>query len=73
LEVWEIIATHKSVGGDFKRLGETFHWLSTAQIKTALAYYRMFGDEINEIIAANEAWTPDSIKNRAPFLSAGDP
>jgi uncharacterized protein (DUF433 family) len=69
LEVWEVIASYKSTGEDFKRLSAAFHWLSAGQLKSALAYYRMFNDEIDDLIAANDAWSPESLKNRAPFLS----
>jgi uncharacterized protein (DUF433 family) len=70
IEVREIIAIHKSVGGDYERLRNSLHWLSELQIRAALGYYRAYPEEIDQLIAQNESWTEESIYQRFPFLAA---
>ena len=36
IEVWEIIATYKSLMQDLKRLKKAYHWLSQEQLRAAL-------------------------------------
>lgn len=71
IEVWEVIATYKSVDQDFKRLGRAYQWLSEQQLKSALGYYSLYGEEIDALIADNGQWTPEEIQKKYPFLSAG--
>jgi len=70
LDIWEVIATYKSVGEDFKRLGEAYHWLSQPQLRSAMGYYLIYQEEIDELIMRNDAWTETSIARRHPHLSA---
>jgi len=69
IEVWEVIANHKSVGEDFERLHTTYHWLTELQLRAALGYYRAYPKEIDHLIAQNENWTKESIHKRYPFLA----
>ena len=71
IEVWEVVATYRSVGEDFERLSKSYHWLTVQQLKSALGYYRVYTAEIDSIIADNEALTPEEIRKRYPFLAAG--
>jgi len=71
IEVWEVVATHRSVGEDFERLSKSYHWLTVQQLKSALGYYGVYTAEIDAIIADNEALTPEEIRKRYPFLAAG--
>ena len=71
IEVWEVVATYRSVGEDFERLSKCYHWLTVQQLKSALGYYRVYTAEIDAIIADNEALTPEEIRKRYPFLAAG--
>ena len=68
LDVWEVIATYKSVGEDFKRLGEAFHWLSQPQLRSAMGYYVIYQEEIDELIERNDSWTKASLARRHPHL-----
>lgn len=68
LEVWEVIATYKSLGRDLARLRQAYHWLSDAQLRAALGYYSAYPAEIDRQIARNEAWTPESLRDRHPGL-----
>jgi uncharacterized protein (DUF433 family) len=69
IEVWEVIANYKSVGGDVARLHTTFNWLSELQLRAALGYYRAYPKEIDQLMAQNENWTPESTYERFPFLA----
>ena len=73
IEVWEIIAVYKSSGQTFKRLRLSYHWLTEQQIKAALGYYSLYREEIDALIAENDQWTPESIKQKYPFLTVGKP
>jgi uncharacterized protein (DUF433 family) len=69
MEVWEVIAQYKSLDRDERRLREAFHWLTPGQIKGVLGYYALYSDEIDHLIARNEEWTEESLKERYPALS----
>ena len=68
LDVWEIIASWKTVGETVDALLEEYDWLNEFQIRSALAYYRMYPDEIDARLAREERWTPDRIRDEYPFL-----
>ena len=42
IEVWEIIATYKSVGENLRRLRQAYHRLTDQQLKSALGYYKAY-------------------------------
>jgi len=71
IEVWEVVATYRSVGEDFERLRKSYRWLTVQQIKAALGYYNVYTAEIDALIAENEALTPEEVRKRYPFLWAG--
>jgi len=73
IEVWELIALYKSSGQTFKRLRQSYHWLTEQQIKAALGYYSFYREEIDSLIAENEEWTLERIQQKYPFLSVGKP
>jgi uncharacterized protein (DUF433 family) len=68
IEVREVIATYKSVKGDFKRLQKAYHWLSGEQLKAALGYYRGYPQEIDRLIEQNEQWNDEKVQDRYPFM-----
>jgi uncharacterized protein (DUF433 family) len=68
IEVWEVIATYKSVKEDFKRLQKAYHWLSGEQIKAALGYYAIYPQEIDRLIEQNEQWNDEKLRERYPFM-----
>jgi uncharacterized protein (DUF433 family) len=68
IEVWEVIATYKSVKEDFKRLQKAYHWLSAEQIKAALGYYAIYPKEIDRLIVQNEEWNDEKVRDRYPFM-----
>lgn len=71
LEVWEIIATYKSVGKKLSRLRRAYHWLTDQQLQAAIGYYKAYPEEINRFIAGNEGWSPTRLRKRYPFLPTG--
>ena len=73
IEVWEVVAAYKSVEQRFKRLRQAYHWLSEQQLRAALGYYELYQEEVDRIIAENDALTPESVRKQYPFLSAGKP
>ena len=69
IEVWEVIANYKSLGGDLERLNTIYHWLTELQLRAALAYYSAYPKEIDNLIAQNENWTRESVQEKYPFLA----
>ena len=68
LDVWEIIATYKSVNNKFPRLRKAYHWLSDQQLKAAIGYYTAYRDEIDSLIKQNESWNSKTVVDHYPFL-----
>jgi uncharacterized protein (DUF433 family) len=68
IEVWEVIATCKSVKEDFKRLQKAYHWLSGEQLKAALGYYTIYPQEIDRLIEQSEQWNDEKVRDRYPFM-----
>lgn len=68
IEVWEMIATYKSVGRDENRLHQAYHWLSKQQVNAALCYYKAYPEDIERIIRQNEEMTRELIDKIYPFL-----
>src|SRR4030043_117893 len=64
IEVWEVIATYRSVNKDLKRLRKAYHWFSNEQFKAALGYYAAYSQEIDELIKQNEKWDNDKVAHR---------
>lgn len=72
LDVWEIIATYKSVNNKFTRLRKAYHWLSGQQLQSAIGYYTAYRDEIDRLIEQNESWNSKTVIDRYPFLDKGN-
>jgi uncharacterized protein (DUF433 family) len=68
LDVWEIIATWKSVEGSFEALQRSYPWLTEAQLKAPLAYYELYPAEIDARLDREERLTPEKIWLEQPFL-----
>ncbi|MBF0327562.1 MAG: DUF433 domain-containing protein [Nitrospirae bacterium] len=69
IEVWELIATYKSVNNDLVRLRKAYHWLTEQQLRAAIGYYRAYPEEINSLMELNEQLTEDTIFEKYPFLA----
>jgi len=69
IDIWEFVATFKGLGENYDKLKKTYHWLSDQQIRSALSYYALYPDDIEERITRNEDITQEQIIKRFPFLS----
>src|SRR5712691_10289111 len=69
LDIWEIIASYKSLGRNFARLRRAYHWLTESQLRAVLGYYAAYPEEIEEQIARNEAWTKERLAQQYPALA----
>ena len=69
IDVWELTATFKGLGENYDKLRETYHWLSDQQIRSALSFYALYPDEIDERIARNQELTQEKVLKRFPFLA----
>jgi uncharacterized protein (DUF433 family) len=69
LDVWEVIATYRSVERKPDRLEQAYPWLSDAQLRAALGYAAAYPKEIDQAIARNERWTPELLLRQHPSLS----
>ncbi len=64
LGVWEVMDGLRSVDGDEAALRRGFHWLTRQQIDVALAYARLFPDEIESRLALEDSITPECLRQR---------
>ena len=73
LDVWEVIATYRSVDGDRVRLQQAYPWLSEAQLRAALGYYTAYRDEIDRRIALDARWSQERLHAQHPSLAVTRP
>ena len=71
IEVWELIATYRSVDEDANRLHQAYHWLSEQQIGAAMCYYKAYPEDIERVIKQNEGLTKEYIIEKYPFMPTG--
>jgi uncharacterized protein (DUF433 family) len=69
IDIWEFIATFQGLGENYDNLKKTYHWLSDQQIRSALSYYALYPDEIEEKKTRNEEITQEKVLKRFPFLA----
>jgi uncharacterized protein (DUF433 family) len=67
IEVWEVIATYKSVKKDLRRLQKSYDWLSREQLRAALGYYTAYPQEIDKLVEQSERWNERRVRDRYPF------
>lgn len=72
LDVWEVVATFKSVDEDRRRLEASYEWLSDRQLSAALGYYGLYPQEIDARIEREEWWTPERVREGYPFARSGE-
>jgi uncharacterized protein (DUF433 family) len=68
LEVWELIATYRSVDRKPDRLKQAYPWLSDTQLQAALGYAAAYPKEINRAIAKNDRWRKERLLRQHPSL-----
>lgn len=67
LEVWEIVATWKEGEGSWEALADAYPELSPSQLRAAIAYYRAYGEEVDERLAREAYWTAERVAEELPF------
>ncbi len=73
IDVWEVVAAFKGMGEKFPELKKAYHWLSEPQLRSALAYYALYPEEIDLRIRRNQSLTSEKIAARFPFLAKKAP
>lgn len=68
LDVWEIAAAWKQCGESFAKLRRDFPWLAEPQLRAALGYFELYPAEIEDRLAREAAWTPESLRREHPAL-----
>jgi uncharacterized protein (DUF433 family) len=68
LGVHEVVRTFRTVGSDWTRLREAYHWLSEQQLRSALAYAEAYPQDIEARLRADEEWTPEQLWQTYPFM-----
>jgi uncharacterized protein (DUF433 family) len=69
LDVWEVIATWKSVGQDLEALTESYPALTQPQLRAAIGYYELYPEEIEVRLEREDAWTPERVRRELPFAT----
>ena len=69
IDVWEVIATWKQGGESWEGLRQSYDWLTEFQLRSALAYYRLYPDEIDARLSREEELTPETVAREYPFLA----
>jgi uncharacterized protein (DUF433 family) len=64
VEVWEVVYEYQIVGRDDEALKKALPHLTERQLISALNYYKVYPEEINELIQSNEAITSETVKGR---------
>lgn len=69
IDVWELIAAFKEMDENYGKLKDSYHWLGEAQLRSALSFYALYPEEIDEMMDRNERATAERIVERFPFLA----
>ena len=70
LEVWEIVATWHEVARNYDRLRAAYDWLTEPQLRAALSYYELYGDEVDRRLEREKELTQERIESELPFTKA---
>jgi len=70
IDVFEVVGPYREMGQSWDALCETFHWLTEAQLRAALAYADAFPEEIDARLARQAAITPEYIAATYPLKRA---
>jgi uncharacterized protein (DUF433 family) len=69
LDVWEVVAMWREVGRDYARLRSAYEWVPEPQLRGALAYYELYGEEIDRRLAQEADWSPERLQRELPFTT----
>jgi uncharacterized protein (DUF433 family) len=77
LEVWEVVAMWRALNENEDQLAQAFAWLPVSQLRSALAYYRLYPADIDARLALEDRWTAEQVRANlagaafGPGLSTG--
>lgn len=66
LEVWEVILSYRDFDKDIPALCDAFA-LTVGQVQAALTYARLYADEVEALIAENDAYDIEKTWAEHPF------
>ncbi|MBI4408132.1 MAG: DUF433 domain-containing protein [Gemmatimonadetes bacterium] len=69
VDVWEIVASWREVGEDYRRLRAAYEWMAEPQLRAALSYYEFYPEEVDARIALEERWTQERVQRELPFTT----
>ena len=72
IEVFEVIKAYQAVEQDFGALQDCFDWLSEQQLRAALCYYEKFRVEVDERLAEESWWEPQTGNVTFPFIAPAE-
>ncbi|MGH2583815.1 MAG: DUF433 domain-containing protein [Dehalococcoidia bacterium] len=55
IEVFEVVRRYHAMDRSWERLTASLHWLSSDQLRAALAYYDAYSEEVDARLAMEEA------------------
>ena len=67
LEVWEVVSTWKEVGRNYDRLRAAYDWLTEPQLRAALSYYELYGEELDGRMEREARLTQERVQSELPF------
>lgn len=70
LEVWEVVSTWKEVGRNYDRLRAAYDWLTEPQLRSALSYYELYGEELDARLEREARLTRERVQSEFPFTRA---
>lgn len=70
LEVWELISAWKEMGRNYDRLRTAYEWLTEPQLRAALSYYELYGEEVEAHLERDHALTQERVQRELPFTRA---
>ncbi len=70
LEVWEVVATWKEVARNYDRLRAAYDGLTEPQLRAALSYYELYGEEVDARLEREARLTQERVQSELPFTRA---
>lgn len=70
LEVWEVVSTWKEVGRNYDRLRTAYDWMTEPQLRAAVSYYELYGDEVDARLARESELVRERVQRELPFTKA---
>lgn len=69
IDVWEVVNSWKSDEESYTLLRQNYPWLTDMQLRSALAYYRLYPAEIDARLERERHWTAERVRDEIPYLT----